>query len=155
MSSVIGDNPILLLTEQSNLYHSQNAEKWKVSPKTLKCVQYHTWRNEKVFRTNTVDGTSQKVKCKRLLVHWPHNFHTHFSSQCVGTVLNPFGRPVILVTTGSKHRIQGGYSKFGPCMNILYRNLGQYTAQNKNFHLMKPWSHGGVTWNLGCTIQEK
>ena len=36
MSSTIGDNLILLLTKQSNLYHSQNAEKWKVLPKTLK-----------------------------------------------------------------------------------------------------------------------
>jgi len=36
VSSVIDDDLILLLTEQSNLYHSQNAEKWKVSPKTLK-----------------------------------------------------------------------------------------------------------------------
>jgi len=33
---VSGDDLILLLTEQSNIYHSQNAEKWKVSPKTLK-----------------------------------------------------------------------------------------------------------------------
>ena len=36
MSSVIGDDLIQLLTVQSNLYHSQNAEKWKVLPKTLK-----------------------------------------------------------------------------------------------------------------------
>jgi len=36
VSSIIGDNFILLVTEQSNLYCSQNAEKWKVSPKTLK-----------------------------------------------------------------------------------------------------------------------
>jgi hypothetical protein len=36
MSSINGDGLILLLTEKSNLYHSQNAEKWKVSPKTLK-----------------------------------------------------------------------------------------------------------------------
>lgn len=36
VSAIIGDDLILLLTEQSNLYHSQNAEKWKVSPKTLK-----------------------------------------------------------------------------------------------------------------------
>jgi len=35
MSSITGDDLILLLTEQS-LYHSQNGEKWKVSPKTLK-----------------------------------------------------------------------------------------------------------------------
>jgi len=36
VSSITGDDLIQLLTEQSNLYHSQNAEKWKVSPKTLK-----------------------------------------------------------------------------------------------------------------------
>ena len=34
--------------------------------------------------------------------------------------MNPFGRPGILVTTGSKHRIQGGYSKFGLCMNEYF-----------------------------------
>ena len=38
----------------------------------------------------------------------------------------------------SKHEIQGSYSKFGPYMNILYRNIGQFTAQNKNCHLMMP-----------------
>ena len=31
MSSITGDDLTLLLTEQSKLYHSQNAEKWKVS----------------------------------------------------------------------------------------------------------------------------
>ena len=33
VSSIIGN--YLIVTEQSNLCHSQNAEKWKVSPKTL------------------------------------------------------------------------------------------------------------------------
>jgi len=36
VSSIIGEDLILLLTEHSNLYHTQYAEKWKVSPKTLK-----------------------------------------------------------------------------------------------------------------------
>ena len=36
VSSVTGDDLIQLLTEHSNLYHSQNAEKWKVSSKRLK-----------------------------------------------------------------------------------------------------------------------
>ena len=36
VSSIIDDDLILLLTEQSNPYHSQNAEKWKVLSKTLK-----------------------------------------------------------------------------------------------------------------------
>jgi hypothetical protein len=34
--SIIGADIIQLLTEQCNLYHSQNAQKWKISPKTLK-----------------------------------------------------------------------------------------------------------------------
>jgi hypothetical protein len=40
-------------------------------------------------------------------------------------------------------------------MNNLYRHLGQFTAQSRNCHLMKSWSHCGVTRNLGSTIQEK
>jgi len=36
MSSIIRDDLLQLLTEQSNLYHIQNALKWKVSPKKLK-----------------------------------------------------------------------------------------------------------------------
>ena len=36
VSSIIGDNLIHLLTEQSIIYHSQNAKKWKILPKTLK-----------------------------------------------------------------------------------------------------------------------
>ena len=87
-----------------------------------------------------------------LIPQFPHTF---FLTLWVGTVLNPFGRPAVLVATASKHRIQSGYSKFGPCVNILYRNLGQFTVQNKNCQLMKPWSHCGVAWNLQRTIQGK
>jgi len=36
LSSVIGEYLIELLADQSNFYHNQNSEKWKVSPKTLK-----------------------------------------------------------------------------------------------------------------------
>jgi hypothetical protein len=36
VSSVIDDDLIQLLTEQSNLCRSQNAQKWKVSSQTLK-----------------------------------------------------------------------------------------------------------------------
>ena len=36
VSSVIGVDLIRLLPEQSNLYHSQNAQKWKVLPEALK-----------------------------------------------------------------------------------------------------------------------
>jgi len=66
---VVGDDLILLLTEQSNLYHSQNAEKWKISPKTLKWSNITPEEMRKFFGNNNFDGTSQKGKCKRLLVH--------------------------------------------------------------------------------------
>jgi hypothetical protein len=36
MNSITSDDLILLFTEQSNLQHSQDAQQWKVSPKTLK-----------------------------------------------------------------------------------------------------------------------
>ena len=36
LSSLIADNLVQILTEQSNRYHSENAQKWKVSPQTLK-----------------------------------------------------------------------------------------------------------------------
>jgi len=68
VSSVIGDNLIQLLTEQSHLYHSQNAEKWKVLPKRLKWSNI-TPEEMRVFGTNNFDGTSQKGKYKRLLAH--------------------------------------------------------------------------------------
>ena len=41
VSSVIGDDLILLLTEQSNIYPSQNAEKWSLTYNIV-VVQYHT-----------------------------------------------------------------------------------------------------------------
>jgi Uma2 family endonuclease len=36
VNPVIGDELTQLYTDQSNLYHSQNAQQWKISPKTLK-----------------------------------------------------------------------------------------------------------------------
>jgi hypothetical protein len=40
-------------------------------------VQYHTWKNEKVFGTNNFEGTSQKGKYKttgQLTPQFPHQF---------------------------------------------------------------------------------
>jgi hypothetical protein len=36
VSIVIGDELVQLLADQSNLYHSQNAHWWKISPGTFK-----------------------------------------------------------------------------------------------------------------------
>ena len=46
----------------------------------------------------------------------------------------------------SKHKMQGGYSKYGSC-----KNSSHFSAQSKKCHLMKPRTHGGV--ELGHTIQ--
>jgi len=112
--------------------------------------------NEILDSDSDIPTTSSRKQLRSstgpLTPQFPHPF---FLTLWVGTILNPFSRPGILVTTTRKHRIQGSYSKFGLCLNILHRNLGQYTAQNKNCYLKKPWSHGGVAWNLGYTIQGK
>ena len=119
---------ILLLTEQSNLYHSQNSEKWNVLPKTLKWSNITPEEMRKFFgiiilmeqlrNENTRDYWSTDPTISTPI--FPHTMSRK-------TILNPFGRPGILVTTGTKHRIQGGSSKFGRYMNILYRNLGKCT----------------------------
>jgi hypothetical protein len=36
VNTIIGDDLIQLLTEQSNIYHRQSEQKWKMLPKTLK-----------------------------------------------------------------------------------------------------------------------
>jgi hypothetical protein len=60
----------------------------------------------------------------------------------------------MMIKQARKHKVEGGYSKYGLCMNTAYRNLGQFTAQRKDCHLMKPWPYGVVAWNLGGTIME-
>ena len=65
---VSGDDLILLLTEQSTLYHSQNAEKWKVSPATMKWSNSTPEEMRKFLGLIILMGR-QKGKYKRLLVH--------------------------------------------------------------------------------------
>ena len=157
MSSIIGDDLILLLNNltftivkmwkngKSHLKHWSGP----ISPKEMRrflglIILMGQVRKENIRDYWSIDPTLSTPI-------FPHTMsRNRFEMPGV-----PNGRPGILLTTDCIHRIQGGYSKFGPCMNILYRNLGQYTAQNQNCHLMKPWSHGGVTSNLGHTIQGK
>jgi hypothetical protein len=58
--------------------------------------------------------------------------------------MNLVRKPEIFVTTASKHEAQEGYSKCGLCMNIFYRNFGNFTVQSKSRHLMKPSSDDGI-----------
>jgi len=50
VSLVIGVDLIRLLTEQSNLYHSQNVQKWKVLPETLKWFNITSEEMRKFWR---------------------------------------------------------------------------------------------------------
>jgi hypothetical protein len=43
------------------------------------------------------------------------------------------------VTTARKQRIWGRHSKYGPCMYILYRNLGEYKQELSLYEAMIPW----------------
>jgi len=70
---------MLLLTEQSNLYHTQNAEKWKVSPKTLK------WSNitpEEMRKFLGVIILMGQVRKENIREYWSTDptISTHFSS---------------------------------------------------------------------------
>jgi hypothetical protein len=137
MSSITGDDLIQLLIQQSNLYHIQNALKWKVSHKKLK------WSNitpeemrmflgliilmRQLRKENTGDYWSTDPTISTPI--FPHTMSRNYFEST--------GRSGILVTMASKHRFQGRYSKFGLCMNNLYRHLGQFTAQSRNCHLMK------------------
>ena len=135
VSSVIDDALIQLLTERSNLYRSQNAQKWKVSPKTLKLSNITPEEMRKFLGLIILMGQIGKENIRDYwssdptisITIFPHTVcRNHFDS--VGQAWH---------FNHNKHRIQGGYSIFCPCMNILYRNLGQFTAQNKNCHMMK------------------
>ena len=79
MSSIIGDDLIQLLTEQSNLYHSQNAEKWKVSPKTLKWSNITLEEIRKFWELITLMGQVRKENKRDYWSTHP-TISTHFSS---------------------------------------------------------------------------
>jgi hypothetical protein len=121
MSSITGDGLILLLTEQSNLYHSQNAEKWKVSPKTLKWSNITPEEMRKFLGLIILMG---QVRKENIRYYWstdptistfiyPHTMsRNHFE---------PIWQAWHFSDNSRQTRIQGSYSKFGPCMKILYR----------------------------------
>jgi len=60
VSSIIDDNLIHLLTEQSILYHNQNAEKWKILPKTLKWANITLEEMRKYLGLITLMGQVRK-----------------------------------------------------------------------------------------------
>jgi hypothetical protein len=70
MSSNTGDNLMQLCSEQSNLYHSQNAQKWEVSPKTLKWCNITPEEMRNLLRLIKVNLQLATVHCWRA-IHRP------------------------------------------------------------------------------------
>jgi len=67
VSSIIGNDLILLLTEQSNFYRSQNAKKWEVLPKTLKWSNITTEEMRKFLGLIILMG---QVRKKNITDYW-------------------------------------------------------------------------------------
>jgi len=59
-----------------------------------------------------------------------------------------------MIKQASKHKSRETIQNTAMYDYVL-QELGQVTAHSKNSPLMKPHSCGVVTWNFGCTIQEK
>ena len=138
MSSVIGDDLIQLLTEQSNLYHSQNAEKWKVSPKTLKWSDITPEEMRKFWGLIILMG---QVRRENIRDYWSTDptistpiFPHTMSRNRFESIWQAWHFSVNRQQTQDSGRL----FKIWPVLEILYRNLGQFTPQNKNCHLMKP-----------------
>jgi len=118
VSSIIGDDLVQLLTEQCNLYHSPNAEEWKVLSKTLRLSNITPEEVRKFLGLVLLKG---QIRKENIRDHWsseltistplfPHTMsRNHFESIWQAWHFSD-----------NKHGIQGGCSKFCPCMNILY-----------------------------------
>jgi hypothetical protein len=77
VSPIIGDDLILLLTEQSNIYQSQNEEKRKVSPKTLKLSNITPEAMRKLLGLIILKGQVRKENIRDygpLTPQFPHQF---------------------------------------------------------------------------------
>ena len=89
MSSVTGDDLIQLLNEQFNLYHSQNAEKWKVLPKILKQSNITLEEMRKCLGLIILMGQVRKEIIRDYWSTDPTISTPFFLTLWVGTVLNP------------------------------------------------------------------
>ena len=125
VNTFIGDDLMQLLTEQPNLYHRQNEQKWKILPKTLK------WSNITPKEMRKFMGQVRKESVRD---YWSTDptISTPIFPQTMSR--NRFES----VWQASKQKIHGAFSKYSQCMSIFYRNLDQCTARSKNCHSMKP-----------------
>ena len=142
MSSIIGDNLIQFLTEKSNLYHTQNAEKWKVSPKSLKWANITPEEMRKYLRLIILKGQVRKENIRDYWSTDPTISTPIFPHTMSGNRFDSIWQAWHFSDSSQQTPDSGQLFKIWP-EYILYRNLvGQFAAQNKNCYLMKP--HGRV-----------
>jgi hypothetical protein len=74
---VIGDDLIELFAEQSNLYHRQNVDKWKMSPISWKWTDITKSEMKKFLGLILLMGQVRKDKFERLLVYRSYNSYSN------------------------------------------------------------------------------
>ena len=75
VNTIIGDDLIQLLTEQTKLHHRQNEQKWKMLCKTLKWSNITPEEMRKFMGLIVLMGQVRKESVR----DGSHNFHAHFS----------------------------------------------------------------------------
>jgi hypothetical protein len=111
MSSIIGDSLVQLLTEQSNLYHSNNAEKWKILLNNI------TTKETGKFLGLTILMEQVRKEYKRDCWSTDPTISTPIFPHTISR--NHFESTWQAWNFIDKHQIQGSCSNFGPYMNIL------------------------------------
>ena len=138
VSSIIGDDLLLLLTEQSNLYYSQNAENLKVSPKTLKRSSIIPEEMRKFLGLIILMGQVRKENIKDYWCTDPTISTTIFPRTMSRNHFDSIWQAWHFSDNRQQTQDSGWLFKIWPMYEYFLQKLGQYTAQNKNCHLIKP-----------------
>jgi len=133
-SAILPLTPIQLLTEQSNLYHRQNEQKWKMLPKTLKWSNIMPKEMRKFMGLIILMGQVRKESVRD---YWSTDptIPTHIFPQTMSrNRFESIWQAWHFSDDSQQTKIQGAFSKYSQCMCIFNRNLGQCTARSKDCH---------------------
>jgi len=132
----------------SNLYHSQNAQKLKVLPTSLMWSSI-TPEEMRMFLGPII--LMRQLRKENIGDCWSTDttistpIFTHaMSRNCFESIWQAWH----FSDSSQQTQVSGSLFNILPMYEYFYRNLGQFTAQNRNCHLMKPWCHGRIAWNL-------